>query len=130
MGATDFEHGVTEDSIETHIPSAAISDEKREAHEVFKVTEDGVAFRTVTWQRATIIFLKIQFAMSILSVPASLATLGAVGGGLSLFGWDVLNTCKADHRQGSNATLTDVWHGQIPPLYWATSGTDTPSATH
>ncbi|KAK5118543.1 hypothetical protein LTR85_008008 [Meristemomyces frigidus] len=78
MGATDFEQGVSEDSIETHVPTATISDEKREAREVFKTTEDGVAFRTVSWQRATIIFLKIQFAMSILSVPASIATLGAV----------------------------------------------------
>lgn len=100
MGAIDFQQGFTEDSIETHIPSATIADEKREAHEVFKATEDGVAFRTVSWQRATIIFLKIQFAMSILSVPASLATLGAVGGGLSLFGWDVLNTCEANHCIG------------------------------
>ncbi|KAL4923374.1 uncharacterized protein BDV17DRAFT_285481 [Aspergillus undulatus] len=33
----------------------------------------------VSWQRATVIFLKIQFAMSILDVPASLATLGALG---------------------------------------------------
>lgn len=29
-----------------------------EANEVFKKTEDGVNFRTVSWQRATIIFLK------------------------------------------------------------------------
>lgn len=64
-----------------------------EAHEVFQQTTDGVNFRTVSWQRATIIFLKIQFAMSILSVPGSLATLGAVGGALSIVGWEILNTC-------------------------------------
>ena len=65
-----------------------------EAHEVFQQTTDGVNFRTVSWQRATIIFLKIQFAMSILSVPGSLATLGAVGGALSIVGWEILNTCQ------------------------------------
>lgn len=64
-----------------------------ESHEVFKETTDGVNFRGVSWQRATVIFLKIQFAMSILSVPGSLATLGAVGGALSIVGWEVLNTC-------------------------------------
>lgn len=61
--------------------------------EVFRQTEDGVQFRTVSWHRATIIFLKIQFAMSILSVPGALATLGAVGGALSIVGWHALNTC-------------------------------------
>ncbi|KAL2678524.1 hypothetical protein Neosp_009271 [[Neocosmospora] mangrovei] len=63
--------------------------------EVFRQTEDGVQFRTVSWQRATIIFLKIQFAMSILSVPGALATLGAVGGALSIVGWHTLNTYTA-----------------------------------
>ncbi|KAK6422032.1 hypothetical protein LTR81_005049 [Elasticomyces elasticus] len=70
-------------------------DEKREANEVFKLIEDGVDFRTVSWQRAAIIFLKIQFAMSILSVPGSMAVLGAVGGALSIVGWDALNTYTA-----------------------------------
>lgn len=65
-----------------------------DSREIFKDTPDGVKFRTVSWQRATIIFLKIQFAMSILSVPGALATLGAVGGALSIVGWEVLNTCK------------------------------------
>lgn len=64
-------------------------------HEVFRQTQDGVQFRIVSWQRATIIFLKIQFAMSILSVPGAMATLGAVGGGLSLVGWHTLNTCMS-----------------------------------
>ncbi|OAG02748.1 uncharacterized protein CC84DRAFT_1261448 [Paraphaeosphaeria sporulosa] len=45
--------------------------------------------------RATIIFLKIQFAMSILAVPGALATLGAVGGALSIVGWQILNTYTA-----------------------------------
>ncbi|KXJ88988.1 transmembrane amino acid transporter protein-domain-containing protein [Microdochium bolleyi] len=66
-----------------------------ESHEVFTETTDGVNFRTVSWQRAAVIFVKIQFAMSILSVPGALATLGAVGGCLSLVGWGVLNTYTA-----------------------------------
>ncbi len=69
-------------------------DEQREQHEIFKQDVDGVHFRTVSWQRATVIFLKIQFAMSILAVPGALATLGAVGGSLSIVAWEVLNTCK------------------------------------
>lgn len=32
--------------------------------------------------------------MSILAVPGALATLGAVGGALSIVGWEVLNTCE------------------------------------
>ena len=69
-------------------------EKRRETHEVFKQNVDGVEFRTVSWQRATIIFLKIQFAMSILAVPGALGTLGAVGGSLSIVGWTSLNICK------------------------------------
>lgn len=64
-------------------------------HEVFQETSEGVNFRTVSWQRATVLFLKIQFAMSILAVPSALGTLGAVGGALSLVGWQALNTCTS-----------------------------------
>ncbi|KAK5682280.1 hypothetical protein LTS10_005406 [Elasticomyces elasticus] len=84
------------DNVRTHtIGQDQPTDEKREANEVFKLIEDGVDFRTVSWQRAAIIFLKIQFAMSILSVPGSMAVLGAVGGALSIVGWDALNTYTA-----------------------------------
>lgn len=69
-----------------------------EPHEVFHATSEGVNFRTVSWQRATVLFLKIQFAMSILAVPSSLASLGAVGGALSLVGWQTLNTCMSLFR--------------------------------
>lgn len=63
------------------------------ACEVFQETSQGVNFRTVSWQRATVLFLKIQFAMSILAVPSSLGALGAIGGALSIVGWQTLNTC-------------------------------------
>lgn len=69
-----------------------------EALEVFQRNVDGVEFRTVSWQRATVVFLKINFAMSILTTPNALATFGAVGGGLSLVAWIILNTCKTDLR--------------------------------
>ncbi|KAH9900513.1 transmembrane amino acid transporter protein-domain-containing protein [Xylariomycetidae sp. FL2044] len=55
-----------------------------EQYEVFKKTADGVDFRTVTWQRAVLIFLKCQVATGVLGIPGSLYTLGAVGGGLSI----------------------------------------------
>lgn len=73
----------------TNVQHVTQTDENRE---IFHDTEDGVKFRNVSWQGATIIFLKIQFAMSILAVPGALATLGAVGGALSIVGWQTLNT--------------------------------------
>jgi len=63
-----------------------------ETHEVFKKRTDGVEFRTVSWQKATLIFTKIEFAMSILAIPSALGALGAVGGCLSIVGWTTLNT--------------------------------------
>lgn len=97
MGVPEKTAGAeAQDSIEPQMMNSNTPSEKGdmyETHEVFKDSADGVNFRTVSWQRATIIFLKIQFAMSILSVPGSLATLGAVGGALSIVGWEILNTC-------------------------------------
>ncbi|KAF5986611.1 neutral amino acid permease [Fusarium coicis] len=90
---------VNDDKVTPYRPAdeevISMKGETLESHEVFQQTDDGVQFRTVSWQRATIIFLKIQFAMSILSVPGAFATLGAVGGGLSLVGWHTLNTYTA-----------------------------------
>ena len=67
-----------------------------EAQEIFfDDGNTGVRFRTVSWPRATVIFLKIQFAMSILAGPGALSTVGAVGSALSIVGWTVLNTYTA-----------------------------------
>ena len=79
-----------------------------EDREVFRDTEDGVQFRNVSWQSATIIFLKIQFAMSILAVPGALAVLGAVGGALSIVGWQALNTCMSPMWKSKNIELIDI----------------------
>lgn len=68
--------------------------ENAESHEIFQVGVDGVEFRTVSWQRATVVFLKINFAMSILAIPGALAALGSVGGSLSIVGFTSLNTCR------------------------------------
>ncbi|OJJ43491.1 hypothetical protein ASPZODRAFT_28170 [Penicilliopsis zonata CBS 506.65] len=87
---------------------------------VFRHSPNGPDFRAVSWQRATIIFLKIQFAMSILSVPESLATLGAVGGALSIVGWEVLNTYTAvilgefRNRHPECHTLSDMCGVVLP----------------
>ncbi|EFX04795.1 amino acid transporter [Grosmannia clavigera kw1407] len=87
------------DSIEPNMMvgsnAPSLKGEAETSHEVFKDSADGVNFRTVSWQSATVVFLKIQFAMSILSVPGSLSTLGAVGGSLSIVGWEILNTYTA-----------------------------------
>jgi len=85
---------VTKEGLEYPTQDVLLGSDTLESHEVFKDSAGGVSFRTVSWQRATIIFLKIQFAMSILAVPGALATLGAVGGALSIVGWEILNTCS------------------------------------
>lgn len=60
--------------------------------EVFKKTGHGVDFRTVSWQRASILFLKILFATGVLSIPAAMYTLGAAPGALLIVGFGMLNT--------------------------------------
>jgi hypothetical protein len=70
---------------------------KGESREVFQENVDGVEFRTVSWQRATVVFLKINFAMSILAIPAALGALGSVGGSLCIIGYTSLNVCKLQH---------------------------------
>ncbi|KAI9688691.1 MAG: hypothetical protein M1822_001048 [Bathelium mastoideum] len=63
-----------------------------DSFEVFAKGPDVVDFRTVSWPRTSIIFLKILFATGILSIPTALYDLGAVGGSLSVIGWGALNT--------------------------------------
>lgn len=65
-----------------------------QSREVFQAHTDGVEFRNVSWQRASVVFVKINFAMSILSIPAAMAALGSVGGSLSLVGFTALNICE------------------------------------
>jgi hypothetical protein len=72
----------------------AVDTEVGESYEVFQANVNGVEFRTVSWQRATILFVKFNFAMSILSIPGALAALGSVGGSLSIIGFTSLNTCE------------------------------------
>lgn len=107
------DNNVSKDAIETNSIERAPSNtmdvmegkiDDLESHEVFQATTEGVNFRTVSWQRATIIFLKIQFAMSILSVPAALVTLGAVGGSLSIVGWQLVNTCMYISEYGASSS--------------------------
>jgi hypothetical protein len=74
----------------------AVDTEVGESYEIFQANVDGVEFRTVSWQRATILFVKFNFAMSILSIPGALAALGSVGGSLSIVGFTALNTCELE----------------------------------
>lgn len=64
-----------------------------EDREVFKANVNGVDFRTVTWQRAVVIFIKTQIATGVLGIPLALYSLGAVGGGLCIVGFQALNCC-------------------------------------
>jgi hypothetical protein len=50
--------------------------------EVFGTGGEGVNFRTVGWMKAAIFCLKMTFATGVLSIPASLYTLGAVAGSI------------------------------------------------
>lgn len=61
-------------------------------HEVFQQTEDGVAFRTVGWFRASVMFLKVMIAVGVLSLPTTMDQLGAVGGALSILAFGLFNT--------------------------------------
>jgi hypothetical protein len=72
--------------------SASLKAAEMESHEVFKKTEDGVDFRTVSWPRACVIFLKVIFASGVLSMPTALFSLGAAPGALMIIGWSILNT--------------------------------------
>lgn len=66
--------------------------EEFEDQEVFKKTTEGVDFRKVHWFNAAVIFTKVLFATGVLSLPAALASLGAVGGAISIVAWGVFNT--------------------------------------
>lgn len=76
-----------------------------ESHEVFQKLEGGVDFRTVSWQRATVIFLKIIFATGVLSIPSAMYALGAVGGSILILVVGAMNTCQS--AQAISYTLID-----------------------
>lgn len=63
--------------------------------EIFKKTTKGVDFRTVSWPKTTVIFLKVIFATGVLTIPTAMYSLGAVGGALSVIGWAAFITYTA-----------------------------------
>lgn len=92
----------------TSPPGSTVTDVGPEdSDEIFQINNDGVNFRTVSWQRATVIFTKIQFAMSILAIPEALAVMGAVPGTLSVIAWTTLNTCVWSNNSKQGIELTD-----------------------
>jgi hypothetical protein len=56
---------------------------------------DTVNFRNVSWQRAAIFMLKMTFATGVLSLPASLNSLGAVPGAIFIVFWGLVNMYMA-----------------------------------
>ncbi|XRM38402.1 hypothetical protein ABZX51_001822 [Aspergillus tubingensis] len=66
-----------------------------DSHEVFQQADGKVNFRTVSWIRASAIFLKMLFATGILSIPSVMYDLGAFPGAVNLVGWCVLNAYGA-----------------------------------
>ena len=105
--------------------------------EVFKTTGHGVDFRTVSWQRASILFLKILFATGVLSIPAAMYTLVAAPGALIILGFGLLYTYVGRYCsrievttwmltiKGSKVTsgtcIPAVTRSQIWPGTWAAS---------
>ncbi|KAK6374004.1 hypothetical protein LTS17_007974 [Exophiala oligosperma] len=63
--------------------------------EVFKKSDDAVDFRTVGWPHASIILLKIQFALGVLNLPTVLYIVGALPGALLICAWGAYNTYSA-----------------------------------
>ncbi|KAJ5775297.1 uncharacterized protein N7511_000308 [Penicillium nucicola] len=78
----------TDDPNITDTQEAEIEDK----FEVFKRGDGQVDFRTVSWIRASVIFLKIIFATGVLSIPSLMYQLGAFPGAVSVVGWTLLNT--------------------------------------
>ena len=62
---------------------------------MFKTVDGGINFRTVSWVKATFIFLKLIFATGVLSIPSSMVTLGAVAGSLLILAFGFINTYQA-----------------------------------
>lgn len=88
-------HDSTEDVISSSTsppPEPFVEKEVNDDHEVFKKTTEGVDFRTVGWVKASSIFLKVMFAVGVLSIPTTMYSLGAVGGSLSVIAWGLFNT--------------------------------------
>jgi hypothetical protein len=88
---------VSDDIKSEAVPSNDVASTKEatiEAHEVFRQVDEGVNFRTLSWTRAAVLMIKLNFAISMLSIPSLFGQLGAVGGSLSVVGWNIMNTCK------------------------------------
>ncbi|KAL2211410.1 neutral amino acid permease [Sarocladium strictum] len=87
--------------------AAVATSESLEEKEVFGKAGAEVDFRTVGWPMASVIFFKLMFSTGVLSIPTAFASLGALGGSLSVIGWGGLNTYTAyilgkfrnNHRQ-------------------------------
>lgn len=87
-----FSEKAPADSTSPASDSEVAGETEYEDHEVFKKTRDGVDFRTVGWFKACVIFIKVMFAVGVLSLPSCMYSLGAVGGSLSIIAWGLFNT--------------------------------------
>ncbi|KAJ6155536.1 hypothetical protein N7470_006102 [Penicillium chermesinum] len=89
MSSTDIDIKEAHSTSNDHDTQKA---ELHEQHEVFKRGEGQVDFRTVSWIRAGVIFVKIIFATGVLSIPSLMYELGAFPGAVNVIGWTLLNT--------------------------------------
>lgn len=87
------------DSASTHSPTPSVTEGTvhpiHGEKEVFSGGEGEVNFRNVSWQRAAIFMLKMTFATGVLSLPASLNSLGGVAGAIFIVFWGVVNAYMA-----------------------------------
>ncbi|KAL2829306.1 transmembrane amino acid transporter protein-domain-containing protein [Aspergillus pseudoustus] len=90
--------------------------------EVFKRSDDLVDFRTVSWIRASLIYMKTIFALGVLSIPLACAQIGAAPaailvvafGGLATYHAIVLGNFRNNHpRCHSMADMAGVVGGPI-----------------
>lgn len=79
-------------SVHDNTPVPPKLEDDVDEHEVFQQVEDGVAFRTVGWFRASVMFLKVMIAVGVLSLPTTMDQLGAVGGALGIVAFGLFNT--------------------------------------
>lgn len=96
MASTEKNEGISPAPALMRSASGSVEDGKmanaEDNFEVFKRGEGTVDFRTVGWIQASVIFLKVIFAVGVLTIPSAMYVLGALPGAINVLGWQALNT--------------------------------------
>ncbi|WVQ96905.1 hypothetical protein IAU59_004013 [Kwoniella sp. CBS 9459] len=116
---SDFDVSVPDDHYGEDVETTVV----QQHDEVFgDIREDGPNYRNVGWLGATVLILKSQIGLGVLSLPSALATLGIVPGILCLVGvagimtWSgyVVGQVKMRHKQVySVVDIGEVMFGRV-----------------